>query len=120
MLLGVLLIAGCGSSHPTGYFNMTNLDLAIHNRQVEKENQEKETGAFDGFLDPSNHGRGYHFGVHCIATGHQSALCELTIVNIETRMEEGHCLNPCSVNTETPKTLQVTIAPDGKSFVVGG
>jgi hypothetical protein len=129
LLMASLLIAGCGSSsHPaTGYFNMQELDLAIHNRQVEQEDTEKETGAFGshGFLYENTQGPGYHYGVHCIATSHQSAVCELIIERIQDNPEEyteGHCrsnnISRCSVITKTPKTLSVTIAPDGKSFVV--
>jgi hypothetical protein len=121
ILLGASLlgIAGCGSSHPTGYFNMKSLDGGIYNREVEQGNAEKETGHFRGFIDQSKQGPGYHDGVHCISTGHQTAVCEYTLVSFPINPDRSPG-EPAFIRTETPKTLRVTIAPDGKSFVVGG
>ena len=124
-LVGVIGMAGCGSSHPnTGYFNMQTLDLAIHDRQAEKLANET---ADHGLLNQFKQGPGYHNGVHCILTSHQSAVCELFIARVQHNPEEwtdGHCvtnnLSRCLIRTETPRTLRVTIAPDGKSFVASG
>jgi hypothetical protein len=91
----VLLAAGCGSSHPNGYFNMHKLAEAV--AQEKLQNPEPEGPAI-----PTRHEE------LCILTGKQTAECQFPVL----RFDQG-----ASESRVEKRTVKVTISTDGKSYI---